>query len=64
VSREGRTGSSGWVHLKGAKSMAVFGLSCRALVEPGRAICVLFGIHRVGISPKALIESSLIGGYG
>ena len=65
MSRKGGTGSSGWVHLKGANSMAVFGLACRkALVGPGRAICVPFGIYRVGISPRALIESYLIGGCG
>jgi len=29
VSRKGGTGGGGWVHLKGANSMAVSGLACR-----------------------------------
>jgi len=89
VSRKGGTGGDGWVHLKGANSMAMSELTCRkALAGTGRVISVLFGINRlrnkpsylVGppflaftahfsatpgwLSPRALIESSLIGGCG
>ena len=43
-----RIGGGGWVHLKGASSMAASGLGCRNdLVGTGRAISVLFGIHGV-----------------
>ena len=44
LSRKGGTGGGGWVHPKGANSMAMSGLTCRmALVGTGRAISVLFG---------------------
>ena len=45
VSRKGETGGGGWVHPKGANSMATSGLVLRSdLVGTGRAISVLFGI--------------------
>ena len=48
VSRKGGTGGGGWVHLKGANSMAVSGLVLRSdLVGTGRAISVLFDINGV-----------------
>ena len=41
-SRKGGTGECGWVHLKGAKSMAASGLGCRKpLVGTGWAISLL-----------------------
>jgi len=43
VSRKGETGGGGWVHLKGANSMAASGLVLRSdLVGTGRVISVLF----------------------
>ena len=46
VSRKGGTGGGGWVHPKGANSMAVSGLRGRkVLVGTGRAISVVFGIN-------------------
>jgi len=48
MSRKGGTGEGGWVHLKGANSMAVSGLIFRSdLVGTGRAISILFGIDEV-----------------
>jgi len=48
VSRKGGTGRGGWVHPKGANSMAASGLVLRRdLVGTGRAISVLFGINVV-----------------
>ena len=48
VSRKARTGGGGWVHPKGANSMAASGLVLRSdLVGTGRAISVLFGINGV-----------------
>ena len=48
VSRKGGAGGGGWVHPKGANSMAVSGLVLRSdLVGTGRAISVLFGINGV-----------------
>ena len=49
VSRKGGTGEvGGWVHLKGANSMAASGLVLRSdLVSTGRAISILFGINGV-----------------
>ena len=56
LSRKDRTGGGGWVHLKGANSMAVFGLACRkALVGTGRAISVLFGINGLRNEPSYLV---------
>ena len=47
VSRKGGTGGGGWVHPKGANSMAASGLVLRSnLVGTGRAISVLFGIRK------------------
>ena len=47
-SRKGRIGGGGWVHQKGANSMAVSGLVCRNdLVGTGKAISVIFGINAV-----------------
>ena len=47
-SRNGRTGGGGWVHPKGANSMAASGLVFRSnLVGTGRAISTLFGINGV-----------------
>ena len=46
MSRKGGIGGGGWVHLKGANSMAASGLISRNnLVGTGRAISVLFGIN-------------------
>jgi len=48
VSRKGGTGGVGWVHPKGANSMAASGLVFRSdLVGTGRAISILFGINGV-----------------
>jgi len=48
MSRKGGTGIGGWVHPKGANSMAVSGLVFRSnLVGTGRAIPILFGINGV-----------------
>ena len=48
VSRKGGTRGGGWVHPKGANSMAVSGLVFRSdLVWTGRAISILFGINGV-----------------
>ena len=47
VSRKGGTGGGGWVHPKGANSMAASGLVFRSdLVGTGRAISILFGINK------------------
>ena len=57
VSRKGGTGGGGWVHPKGANSMATSGLiSTNDLVGTGRAISVLFGIN--GVTNK---QSHLVG---
>ena len=46
MSRKGGTGGGGWVHLKGANSMATSWLVFRSnLVGTGRAVSVLFGIN-------------------
>jgi len=46
VSRKGRTGGGGRVHLKDANSMAASGLNFRSdLVGTGRAISILFGVR-------------------
>jgi len=48
MSRKGRTGGGGWVHSKGANSMATSGLVFRSnLVGTGRAISIFFGINGV-----------------
>ena len=48
VSRKGGTGGGGWVHPKGANSMAASGLVFRSdLVGTGRAISILLGINGV-----------------
>jgi len=48
VSRKGRTGGGGWVHPKGANSMAASGLIFRSnWVGTGRAISILYGINGV-----------------
>ena len=48
VTRKGGTGGGGWVHPKGANSMATSGLVLKSdLVGTGRAISVLFGINGV-----------------
>ena len=45
MSRKGRTGGGGWVHLKGANSMAASGLVFRSdLVGTGRAISILLAL--------------------
>ena len=47
-SRKGRIGGGGWMHPKGANSMAVSGLVSRNdLVGTGRTISVLFGVNGV-----------------
>ena len=57
VSRKGGTGGGGWVHPKGANSMAVSGLVFRSdLVGTERAISILFGIN--GVRNK---QSHLVG---
>jgi len=46
VSRKVGTGGGGWVHPKGANSMAAPGLVFRSdLAGTGRAISILFGIN-------------------
>jgi len=48
VSIKGGTGGGGWLHLKGANSMATSGLVFRSdLVGTGRATFILFGINGV-----------------
>jgi len=48
VNRKSGTGGGGWVHPKGADSMAVSGPVFRSnLVGTGRAISILFGINGV-----------------
>jgi len=48
MSRKGGTGGGGWVHPKGAYSMAASGLIFRSdLVGPRRTISILFGINGV-----------------
>ena len=48
MSRKGGTGEGGWVHPKGANSMAASGIVFRSdLVGTGRAISILFGINGV-----------------
>ena len=48
VSRKSGTGGDGWVHPKGANSMAASGFVFRSdLVGTGRAISILFGINGV-----------------
>ena len=48
VSRKGGIGGGGWVHSKGANSMAASGLVFRSdLIGIGRAISILFGINGV-----------------
>jgi len=48
VSRKGGTGGDGWLHPKGANSMALSGLVFRSdLVGTRRAISILFGINGV-----------------
>jgi len=57
VNRKGGTGGGGWVHPKGANSMAVPGLVLRSdLAGTGRAISVLFGINRVRNKRSHLVE--------
>ena len=52
-SRKGGTGGGGWVHPKGANSMAASGLVLRRDLV-GRAISVLFGINGVKTSNLTL----------
>ena len=48
VRRKGGTGRGGWVHPKGANSMAASGLVFRSdLVGTGRTISILFVINGV-----------------
>ena len=48
MSRKGGTGGGGWVHLKGANSMATSELVLRSnLFGTGRAISILLGINGV-----------------
>ena len=57
MSRKGGTRGGGWVHPKGANSMAASGLVLKSdLVGSGRAISVLFGIN--GVRNK---QSHLVG---
>jgi len=56
-SRKGGIGGGGWVHPKGANSMAVSGLVSRIdLVGTGRANSVLFGINGVRNKRSHLVE--------
>jgi len=56
MSRKGGTGGGGWVHPKGANSMAMSELACRkALVGTGRVISVLFGINGFRNKPSDLV---------
>ena len=49
ISRKGKIGGGGWMHPKGANSMAASGLVFRSdLVGTEKTISVLFGINRVG----------------
>ena len=58
MSKMGGTGGSGWVHPKGANSMAMSGLTCRkALVGTGRAISVLVGINGLRNEPSYFVGS-------
>jgi len=57
VSRKGGTGGGGWVHPKGANSMAVSELIFRSdLVGTGRAISILFGINGVRNQRPHLVD--------
>jgi len=48
ASRKGGTGGGGWVHPKGANSMATSGFAFRSdLVGTGRATSILIGINGV-----------------
>ena len=56
VSRKGRTGGVGWVHPKGANSMAVSGLACRKdLVGIGEVISGFFGVNKLRNKPSYLV---------
>ena len=56
VSRKGGTGGGGWVHAKGANSMAESGLVFRSdLVGTGRAISILFDIKGISNKPSHLV---------
>ena len=56
VSRKDGTGGGGWVHPKGANSMAMSGLHGRkVLVGTGRAISVTFGINVLRNKPSCLV---------
>ena len=56
VSRKGGTGGGGWVHPKGANSMAVSELVFRSdLVGTGRAITIFYGINGVKNKPSHLV---------
>ena len=57
VSRKGGTGGGGWVHPKGANSMAASGLQSRkVLVGTWRAISVIFGINGLRNKPSCLLH--------
>ena len=61
LSRKGGTGGGGWVHPKGANSMAMSGLICRmALVGTGRAISVPFGINGLRNKLSYLVGPSFL----
>ena len=56
MSRKGGTGGGGWVHPKGANSMATSGLVFRSdLVGTGRAISILFDIKGISNKPSHLV---------
>jgi len=56
-SKKGGTGRGGWVHLKGANSMAMSGLVCRNdLVGTRRAISALFCINEVRNKQSHLVR--------
>jgi len=58
-SREGGIGGGGWVHPKGANSMAMSELVSRGdLVGTGRAISVQFGVYGVRNKQSRLVEPS------
>jgi len=61
MSRKGGTGGGGWVHPKGAKSMAASGLVLRSdLVGTGRAISIFFGINGVRNKKSHLVGPSFL----
>ena len=64
VNRKGGTGGGGWVHPKGANSMAMSGLVFRRdLVGTGRAISILFGTNGVRNQRSHLVGPPIQGPF-